>query len=351
MSKLSSIALSVTFQCNIKCRHCGLSCSPDEKDWMSMDEIYMLTNQADKAGCVGVVLTGGEPTLIKHEDLLSYFRYVKKETQIQNIRIVTNGHWAKTYEKAYQILKEWKEAGLDELNVSCGEYHQEFVPINNIANAYKAGKDLNYRTVLLAGEFIKSDSAKLTPYDFEEKLGERIRQVNELSHFTTNYWGIDCKAAINVGRGSEYIKKEYIPKEQFENLKNACDHLINSISFQADGKVEACCAVMVRDHPVLTIGNWREEKLDTIVERGHNDLIINWFRYLGVKDLLQWIKQMDPSITIKNDFMDICDICNAILLNPKCIKLIEKHGAQKRDEILFSKLSKEATIFNTNYSY
>jgi MoaA/NifB/PqqE/SkfB family radical SAM enzyme len=46
MNNLSSIALLVTYQCNIECKHCGLSCSPKNKEWMSLDEMRSLAVQA-----------------------------------------------------------------------------------------------------------------------------------------------------------------------------------------------------------------------------------------------------------------------------------------------------------------
>ena len=153
MNRLTTIALLVTYQCNIECKHCGLSCSPREKEWISIDEMKELAIQASGLGAECIVLTGGEPTLIGHEELCDYFKFIKKETSISNIRIVTNGHWAKSYERAHAILKEWKNAGLDELNVSYGEFHQEFIPIENIGHAYKAGCDLGFGTIFFAGEF------------------------------------------------------------------------------------------------------------------------------------------------------------------------------------------------------
>ena len=112
-----------------------------------MDEMKNLAIQASDMGTECIILTGGEPTLIKHKEMCNYFRFIKQDTSIANIRIVTNGHWAKSYDKAYSILKDWKDAGLDELNVSCGEFHQEYVPIENIGHAYKAGCDLDFKTL------------------------------------------------------------------------------------------------------------------------------------------------------------------------------------------------------------
>jgi len=318
---------------------------------MTLDEMVQLTRQADELGCINVVLTGGEPSLMKHEELLTYFRFVKKETKIGLTRIVTNGHWAKSYDRSYNILKEWKEAGLDELNVSCGEYHQEFVPIDNVIHAFKAADDLKYLTVLLAGEFIKSEQATITPYDFERKLGRRIIQTTELSPFVHRFVGFNCNSVMNVGRGSDNIIPDQIPVMPYERIKSNCDHLINSLAFQPDGKVDACCGVMVRNHPILSFGNWREETIAQLLQQFHDDLIINWIRYLGVKDMKKWLQRKDPCIVFKNEYINSCDICNDILCNERCLKLLHKHGIERRDDIILQKAMKEATIFNLNYKY
>jgi len=351
MMKINTLTLMVTFKCNIKCRHCGLTCSPDDKSCMTLDEMIELTRQADELGCLNVVLTGGEPTLMKQDNLLRYFRFVKEKTSIKLIRIVTNGLWAKSYERAYKLLKEWKEAGLDEINISCGEYHQEFVPIDNVVHAFNAGNDLKYLTVLLAGEFIKGKQSTITPYDFEKKMGRKVIQSIELSPFVNRYVGFDCHPALNVGRGEEYIESESIPVKPYERIKSNCDHMISSLAFQPDGKVDACCGVMVRDHPILSLGNWRQETIIQILAKIHDDLILNWIRYLGVKDMKSWIRQKDSSIVLKEEYNSICDICNELITNEKCLNLLYKYGIERKDEVVFQKVAKEATIFNMNYCY
>ena len=351
MLRLNTLTLMLTFKCNIKCRHCGLSCSPDETEWMTLDEMIYLTRQADELGCLNVVLTGGEPTLMKHEDLLTYFRFVKEQTKIKLIRIVTNGLWAKSYDKAYSLLKDWKEAGLNELNVSCGEYHQEFVPIERVIYAFNAANDLKYMTVLLAGEFIKSEEARMTPYDFERKLGRRIIQTTELSPFVHRFVGFNCNSAMNVGRGYENISDDEISIAPYERIKSNCDLLINSLAFQPNGRVDACCGVMVRNHPVLSFGNWREESILQLLQQFHDDLIINWIKYLGVKDMKNWLHRKDPNIVFKNEYINSCDICNDILCNERCLQLLSEKGMERREDIILQKTMKEATIFNLNYKY
>ena len=319
-----------------------------------MDEMKNLAVQASDLGATCIVLTGGEPTLIKHEELCNYFRFVKQDTSITNIRIVTNGYWAKSYDKAYSILKDWKDAGLDELNVSCGEFHQEFVPIENIGHAYKAGCDLNFKTVLLAGEFTKSKREnKLTPYDFEKKLDCRIANDYELSPFVTNKHSLACKSAVSFGRGQKYIKPEDVLLVKYENISNTCNHTISSLSFHPDGIVTLCCGVGVRDVTFLNIGNWREEKLQTIVDRSNDDLFANLIRFYGLKTLKEKLMDTYPELGLRHkpNYTGLCELCFELFTNVKVLNYLNTKGLELEDELISKKIMHLSTIYSPQYIY
>ena len=354
MKELLSIGLLVTYQCNIECKHCGLNCSPKNKDWMTIGEMKDIAVQASDLGVSCLVITGGEPTLIKHEDLCSYFRFVKNETSICNIRIVTNGHWAKSYEKAYTILKEWKEAGLDELNVSCGEFHQEYLPIDNIGHAYKAGCDLDFKTVLLAGEFTKSKRKnKLTPYDFEKMLGCRIKNSYENSPFITRNHFMTCNNAVYYGRGRRFIKQEDISLIKFENLQNICDSTFSGLSLHPDGVVTICCGVGVRDVDFLNIGNWKEEKLQKILDRSNDDLFANLIKFYGLKSLKEKLMITHPELglTYKHSYIGLCELCFELFGNKKVISHLNSNGLEMEDELITKKIMHLSTIRSLKYVY
>src|SRR5471030_1115917 len=116
---IPTLSLQVTYQCNIECGHCGPYCGPHEKDWMTVAEIKDLIVQAGELGAMNVVFTGGEPTLLGPR-LPELLRFIRDETPIVSTRLVTNGKWAYTPQTAYEHLKTWRDAGLVELNVSCG---------------------------------------------------------------------------------------------------------------------------------------------------------------------------------------------------------------------------------------
>ena len=67
-------------------------------------------------------------------------------------RCVTNGFWAKSEHAGRRILTELKKAGLNELNISTGDFHQRYVPEETIINAALLGVELDLDQTLIVVE-------------------------------------------------------------------------------------------------------------------------------------------------------------------------------------------------------
>ncbi len=341
---IPTLSMQVTYQCNIECKHCGPYCGPREHEWMTFDEMKDLITQAGELGAFNVVFTGGEPSLLK-DKLISLLRFIKTETPIKSTRIVTNGKWATTYDRAYGILKEWQEAGLDELNVSCGEYHQEFVPMSNIVNAFKAGRALNYQTVLLAGEFLKEGYGKYTPQMFKDAIGENLLSPDLMSPYVSECHGLSRGAAMNYGRGKDFLKVEELFYQEEEKIPSLCGDVFTAITVHPNGNTTACCGIMVREESLLNIGNWREQRLKPMLEEANQDVTLNWIRYLGLRDMKKWLQEKDPSLKFRDKYINICDLCAELVYNPRCQELLNKYGHERTADIIANKVAMDATVY------
>lgn len=339
-----TLSMQVTYQCNIECKHCGPYCGPREYDWMTLDEILSLISQANELGASTVVFTGGEPTLMK-KDLITVLNFIRDHTAIENTRLVTNGKWATTYDAAHRKLAELKEAGLVELNVSCGEYHQEFVPVQSVANAFLAARDLDYKTVLLAGEFLEDGKGKFTPQMFKDAIGEELLPPEMMSPYISEYHGLSCGAAMNYGRGKTELKEEDLIYQEDEAIQSLCSDVLTAITVHPNGNTTACCGIMVREESLLNIGNWREQQLRPMLEAAHNDIILNWIRYVGLKDMKQWLLEKDPTLQFKDKFINICDLCAQIVYNKRAQELLINHGHERAGDIIANKVAQDATIY------
>ena len=347
---IPTLSMQVTYQCNIECKHCGPYCGPKETDWMTVEEIKDLIGQAAELGAFNVVFTGGEPTLLG-KDLITILRFIKEETSIQSTRIVTNGKWATSYDRATRLLKEWKEAGLDEINISCGEYHQEFVPISSVATGFRAARDVGYSTVLLAGEFLVEGKGKISPRDFMNEVGEELLSPDLMSPYVSEHHGMSCGAAMNYGRGKHYIKEEDMMYQNEETISSLCSDVLATITVHPNGNTTACCGVMVRDESLLNIGNWREQRLRPMMEAANQDIILNWIRYLGLKDMKRWLLDKDPTIKFTDKFINICDLCAQMVYNKRCQQLLIQLGHERADDIIANKVAMDSTVYAEQFDY
>lgn len=89
MKALNCLWFQITgFMCNLKCRHCYLSCSSTNKtkNFLNVDRIKKALDEVDKTKLEEIYLTGGEPLL--HRDINNIIRLCIKYA---NVNILTNG--------------------------------------------------------------------------------------------------------------------------------------------------------------------------------------------------------------------------------------------------------------------
>jgi organic radical activating enzyme len=341
---IPTLSMQVTYQCNIECKHCGPYCGPHEKDWMTEDEICDLIRQAGDLGAYNVVFTGGEPSLLK-DKLLRILRFVKSETPIQSTRIVTNGKWATSYRTAYSLLKSWKDAGLDEVNISCGEYHQEFVSVDTVITAFNAAREVDFETVLLVGEFLAEGKGNFSPNDFKSKIPGCLPELHQRSPFQHRCHAMNSSMAMNYGRGKDFVRTEDIVFQPESQIRSTCPDVLNAITVHPNGNTTACCGIMVRNESLLNIGNWRQQRLDDLMRAAHNDTVLNWIRYIGLRDMKAWLKRKDPSLQFRSEYLNICDLCAEIVYDPQCQEILVRDAHERANEIIVQKIGMDATVY------
>ncbi|WP_286233330.1 GTP 3',8-cyclase MoaA [Thalassotalea sediminis] len=106
------LRLSITDVCNFRCDYClpeGYQCDHD-RDFLSFKEIQRIARAFASLGTEKIRITGGEPSLRK--DLPEILAACKTTPGIKKLAITTNGY------KLSSQIHDWKDAGLDALNVS-----------------------------------------------------------------------------------------------------------------------------------------------------------------------------------------------------------------------------------------
>lgn len=83
----SAAMLEITERCNLRCKFCYMGNSRIPAYDISIEKAFNLIDQLEKAGCMEIILTGGEPLLRK--DFLKIYKYIKNKGIL--ISIFTNG--------------------------------------------------------------------------------------------------------------------------------------------------------------------------------------------------------------------------------------------------------------------
>ncbi len=324
----TTVTILTTYQCTAACRNCCSQCNPNIKERLTFEKMKGYLDMCLKAYPDSIkvfVLTGGECFLLGN-DLVKIIEYANSKGLI--VRVVTNGYWAQTYEKAYKKLKKLTDIGLREINFSTGDDHQEWVKYDNVINGSIAAADLGLTCVVNVethdnasfnnSVFLKDE--RILHYlqkDSSEK--KRIRIINGV-------W-VPFLKETNVSYNKTIIG---IPKER-------CTGLLNAININPYSSVLACCGLFNERILPLRLGNLslKGSDLKQIYEDQFSDFIKIWLFVDGPYKILEWVyKKRNIKKEIPNGH--ICMQCAILFKEQQNIETIQVY----LDEILSSVLLK-----------
>ncbi|WP_045623472.1 GTP 3',8-cyclase MoaA [Vibrio vulnificus] len=263
--KFYYLRLSVTDVCNFKCTYClpdGYQPSGQKNSsFLNLSEIRRVVKAFADCGTSKVRITGGEPSLRK--DFTDIIHTVASTQGIKRVATTTNGY------RMEKHIGEWKEAGLNQINVSVDSldprmFHQitgenKFHQVmSGIDRAFEVGfeqvkvnvvlmKDLNHNELSAFLHWIKHRPIQLRFIELMQ-TGEmdtlfqqhHVSGVAIRNHLIANGWLLKVKAA-NDGPAQVFVHPDYqgeigliMPYE-----KDFCASC-NRLRVSAKGKLHLC---------------------------------------------------------------------------------------------------------------
>jgi MoaA/NifB/PqqE/SkfB family radical SAM enzyme len=258
---LFRVGLLLTERCDAACRHCWFNSHPDRNATMTHEQAKRYIDQAAANGARWVSFTGGEPFLVY--DLLQALTAYASGNGLYS-EAVTNCNWAISKEKAHQQLSTLKHAGLDTLNMSIDDFHQETIPLERVKNSLEAAKKLKLKPVLMITVKNKSDITAhrirnlLEDPDIQVLGAEKLPNPSALAmetHFTP------------VGRGEKTPRKDM----RYTKVESQpCRRTLTDIGVKPGGDVMPCCGPLAALNEAA-IGNLEKESLRDILENAWKD--------------------------------------------------------------------------------
>lgn len=299
------LSLMPTWQCPAACDDCGTFSHPRNTVRLPFADVVAAIHKAADSGFQIVVFTGGEATL-RWPELLEWIRLAQSVGL--GSRLVTNAWWAKGPKVAGEMLRELREAGLNEINFSTGDQHVRFVPIEHIANALVASVDSGFapqvmieltRDALVTRRRIEAET------DVLSRLGERIRLVT----FTESPW-----MPMDVEAPGHYAEDRYVSRKNLAT-RGGCGSLFNTHTIQADGTITACCGLGIVKIKQLHVAKFDRQKTNfvEVEQSAESDLLRLLIKRFGPERLLAKVSAINPAIDWEDQYAHQCQACARVL--------------------------------------
>ncbi|MDT3698409.1 MAG: radical SAM protein [Thermincola sp.] len=212
---LQELWLHVLYRCNLQCRHCLFSCSPEKESYgeLSMIECREYVEAAMAQGVKAVYLTGGEPLL--WTGLPGFLEWYYRRDKAVPLTILTNGTLIDA--KTAGWLARYTGQGLV-LRVSLECYtpgnHDDYRGTGNFARAIKGIKHLNNEGITpwiayvnKSGGSLDSSGTRCLENDFRTSLAADYR---------LKIAGLKVIAAYAKGRFNGCVSPEASPDQVAE---------------------------------------------------------------------------------------------------------------------------------------
>ena len=324
---IKSVCFLCTYQCNAKCDYC--ECGPNIKTKLSREDIYLYTDQALALGTVAqIVFSGGEPTLLG-DDLFEGIRYATSKGLIT--RVVTNASWGSSAKKANIFLDKLIDSGLTEINLSVDDLHQRWIPLERVRNVFLACQEKEFPCLIAHKQM---NNYKIDKQYLERIFGtELITLSNDKDYTSTEETRLfSSGAVVPVGRmPSVPDKKDNIIYLRYDRN---CSSVLRDIIIGADHNLLACCGIVTKGIPELTIGDLRQNKLIDLIDKANRSTILNWIALEGPISIAKFVTKKNPSIKFKNKYVGVCHLCNEVLTRSDVREVLANNIDEMLEHIL-----------------
>lgn len=286
------LSFAVTLRCNLRCKHCIMSADAQGLD---MDPVVLrgwLEEAAQIKRIKAVCFTGGEPFLV--------YNTLKEASSLAHdlgfkVSMVTNGYWATSMPRAMELLKGLSH--LDLMTISFDRYHLEFLSLETLKTAIRAGQEAGIHTDI-----------RVSFLDDEEK---DMDEAARLLEGALDREKITAQPIMRAGRAASELDREKFHSFELDiPCVNASRPLVHP-----DGAMHVCCGpayTLPYDNP-LWLGNARQTSLTQVAEEAQYNLALQIIRSQGPYHLWKMVRGDDLEDLKRYDTTNLCSFCMSIM--------------------------------------
>lgn len=311
-----ALALVTTRRCTAACDHCCFGCSPRAQDAIPITRLHGLIDEATRVPSIRQIgFTGGECFLLGR-DLAALVARARDRGFAT--RAISNGYWAITAAAARARIGPLRAAGLDQLMLSTGSFHQRFVPVERIALAARAAAEsgISTRITLEVCDQSRFDASALRA-SLSDLVGDGRVSFGE------EPWIPDAG-----GRGSaELSHRRALEQGHAARALGPCSQVLDVLTVTPRMELTACCGFPNEELSQLAIGSVADRPLDAVIRESPNVLLQMWLRCDGPSGIAEYVARRDPSFGVPR-FASICHACACIQRDPRVTEFIRRNAAE-----------------------
>ena len=301
MKPYAAVAFCLTGRCVAKCRHCSVRAGWNGTSAADPVNIERWIRSIGEVASVEVIgITGGEPFI--EEQALCAALSRAQQTGVLTV-VYTSAYWAESESAARNVLARLPH--IDLLEISTDVFHEEFVPLSNVAFAAAAALEAGTGVWLQINKFQSQEfSARL-----RKAVGQAIIDAVDLSY--APLLKVGRAADLKLGGPDRYTKELPVSR---------CDMLTSPL-VRPDGSVLACCSEEVYSEPKassLHLGSLNQKRFADIIRLACDNPLFLAFRTFGPAYVAEIARGLGWSCGVYREG-NICDLCRHLLADPDLV--------------------------------
>ncbi len=301
-SNFSLATFIITYRCPISCPMCFFACGPNRDEVLSKSLALKTIEEVNELKINTIGITGGEPFL--EVDLMR--ELVKKAASYgMTMIVVTNAFWGTSKKVALDRLEELRNLGLNWIQISLDDQHQQSIPIERVANVMAAAMQLDFEDIKLIGSSKgNSETFKYQLFYLQEVLGICIDNIDIIDRpRTSNQYFED----------SEQVRYSFQELESIENLDlpiTKPGDCLTELMIDVNGDIYPCC-----NNFIGRIGNLSANNLQNIVENLKFNKYFNLLKQYGPFSLARYLDKTFNTDFSNRRYGSWCELCARIFQN------------------------------------
>ena len=287
--------------------------SPRASDAIPVARMHSLIDDAKRIPSIErVVFTGGECFLLGRDldELIAHAHMSEYQT-----RVITNAYWAVNERAAQNRVAALRSAGLDEMMISTGTFHQRFVPMDRVVHAARA---------TAAAAIPTRVAIEVCDQQTFDESGLRRELAAEIATRRV-FIGHDAWTVDAGGRGeTELSHAQLLANGGDFEATGRCAQVLDTITVTSDQVLLACCGFPMEQLPALRIASVANASLDEVLNAAPDELLKMWLHTSGPRGIAEFVARHLPGFSLP-PAVSICEACVSLQRDRRAMAVLAEH--------------------------